>query len=62
MSAPLFKPQTNAELQVERDKVLEQMRPYTVEMLQRLRMADAISSKEEELLERFESLSWLIEG
>lgn len=38
------------------------MSPYTVAMLRRLRHAGDATFREEALLDRYESLSWLIDG
>ncbi|MDK4251315.1 hypothetical protein [Corynebacterium propinquum] len=61
MSAPLSTPRSTEELRSDRDQVEKEMNPYTVEMLRRLREVDALEFKEEELLDRYEALSWLIE-
>lgn len=61
MSVPLSTPRSTEELRSDRDQVEKEMNPYTVEMLRRLREADALEFKEEELLDRYEALSWLIE-
>lgn len=61
MSAPLSTPRSTEELRSDRDQVEKEMNPYTVAMLRRLREADALEFKEEELLDRYETLSWLIE-
>ena len=60
MSAPLFAPRSTEELRSERNKVLSDMKPYNVDLLKRLREAGAIEFREEELLDRYEALSWLI--
>ena len=61
MSAPLSTPRSTEELRSDRDQVEKEMNPYTVEMLRRLREVDALEFKEEELLDCYEALSWLIE-
>lgn len=61
MSVLLSTPRSTEELRSDRDQVEKEMNPYTVEMLRRLREADALEFKEEELLDRYEALSWLIE-
>lgn len=61
MSAPLSTPRSTEELRSDCDQVEKEMYPYTVEMLRRLREVDALEFKEEELLDRYEALSWLIE-
>lgn len=60
MSAPLFASKTTEELRQERNSVRIKMQPNTVENLRRLRDAGSISFAEEQLLDHFESLSWLI--
>lgn len=62
MPAPLFIPKTSAELRAERDEVEREMLPYTVAMLRRLRHAGDATFREEALLDRYEALSWLIDG
>ena len=62
MPAPLFIPKTSAELRAERDEVEREMLPYTVAMLRRLRHAGDATFREEALLDRYESLSWLVDG
>ena len=54
-------PCTTAELRNERNKVEQEMRPHTVDVLRRLSEAGATNFKEEELLDRYETLSWLID-
>lgn len=54
-------PCTTAELRAQRDKVEQEMRPHTVDILRRLREACATNFKEEELLDRYETLTWLID-
>lgn len=62
MPAPLFIPKTSAELRAKRDGVEREMSPYTVAMLRRLRHAGDATFHKEALLDRYESLSWLIDG
>ncbi len=63
MATPLTpRTQTSAELRAERAKVVKQMGPLGVDGLRRLRAADALDVKEADLLDRYESLTWLIEG
>lgn len=61
MSAPLSTPRSTEELRSDRDQVEKEMYPYTVAMLRRFREVDALEFKKEELLDRYEALSWLIE-
>ncbi|MDN8576340.1 hypothetical protein [Corynebacterium sanguinis] len=62
MATPLFVPKTVGELQVERDALEKSMLPYTVDVLRRLREENALDFNEERKLDRYESLSWLIDG
>lgn len=63
MATPITpRTQTNAELRAERAEVVKQMGSLGVEGLRRLREADALDVKEADLLDRYESLTWLIEG
>lgn len=62
MSAPIFEFRTTKELRVERDELLQRMKPFDVDQLRRLRAADEITSEEEDLLEQFEVLTGLIDG
>ena len=62
MPAPLFIPKTSAELRAERDEAEHEISPYTVAMLRRLRHAGEATFREEALLDRYESLFWLIGG
>ncbi|MCG7268162.1 hypothetical protein, partial [Corynebacterium sp. ACRQJ] len=63
MATPLTpRTHTSAELRAERTKVVKQMGPLGVDGLRRLRAADALDVKEADLLDRYESLTWLIEG
>lgn len=55
-----FQPQSTAELRTERESVVEQMHPYTVEILRRLRAVDAIDFREDELLDKYDTLTWVI--
>lgn len=61
MSAPLSTPRSTEELRSDRNQVEKEMNPYTVAMLRRFREVDALEFKKEELLDRYEALSWLIE-
>ncbi|SQI24321.1 hypothetical protein [Corynebacterium jeikeium] len=62
MATPLTpRTHTSAELRAERAEVVKQMGPLGVDGLRRLRAADALDVKEADLLDRYESLTWLIE-
>ncbi|WP_257203167.1 hypothetical protein [Corynebacterium cystitidis] len=60
MSGPLFNIQTNVELLKELDDVVALMAPYNVDLLRSLRSLDAIDVEQEELLDRYEAISWLL--
>ena len=63
MATPITpRTQTSAELRAERDEIVKQMGSLGVEGLRRLREADALNVEEADLLDRYESLTWLIEG
>ncbi|MGJ4085430.1 hypothetical protein [Corynebacterium macclintockiae] len=63
MATPITpRTQTSAELRAERDEIVKMMKPLGVEGLRRLREADALNVEEADLLDRYESLTWLIEG
>ncbi|MCQ4619411.1 hypothetical protein KBP53_04525 [Corynebacterium genitalium ATCC 33030] len=62
MSAPVFKELSEAQLREQLTSVKNEMAPYTVDVLRRLKDAGAINFEEERLLNRYESLNWLIEG
>lgn len=60
MSAPIFTPRTTAELQQERDQLLQDLSPRTIDELRALRAIDEISIVDEDILNRFEALSYVI--
>lgn len=60
MSAPIFTPRTTAELQQEREQLLQDLSPRTIDELRALRAIDEISIADEEILNRFEALSYVI--
>lgn len=60
MSAPIFTPRTTAELQKEREQLLQDLSPRTIDELRALRAIDEISIADEEILTRFEALSYVI--
>ncbi|WKD61618.1 hypothetical protein CCICO_08010 [Corynebacterium ciconiae DSM 44920] len=60
MAIPQFTAKTDEALRAERDEVVAQMQPYTVDMLKRLRDATAIEFEEENLLDRYEALTWVL--
>ncbi|QDR77640.1 hypothetical protein E3227_05910 [Corynebacterium sanguinis] len=62
MSTPLFARKTTHQLIEEREQVLHAMHPLNLDTLRRLRAVDAIGQDEAELLDRYDSLSWLIDG
>ncbi|MBE7365680.1 hypothetical protein INS43_10945 [Corynebacterium aurimucosum] len=60
MSAPIFTPRTTAELQQEREQLLQDLSPRTIDELRALRAIDEISIVDEEILNRFEALAYVI--
>lgn len=60
MSAPLFTAKTASELRSERDELESEMEPNTIDMLRRLSHAGVLTFDEQEKLDRYESLTWLI--
>lgn len=61
MPAPSLNPRSTEELRCERNRIESEMAPYTVEIFRRLREAGALEFREEELLDRYETLTWLID-
>lgn len=62
MVVPVFVPKSRAQLIQERKGVEERMLPHTVQLLRRLHEAGATSAAEDDLLDAYDSLTWLIEG
>lgn len=60
MSAPIFTPRTTADLQQEREQLLQDLSPRTIDELRALRAIDEISIVDEDILNRFEALSYVI--
>lgn len=60
MSASLFTSKTASELRTERDKLEREMEPNTIDILRRLSRAGVLTFDEQEKLDRYESLTWLI--
>lgn len=60
MSAPIFTPRTTVELQQEREQLLQDLSPRTIDELRALRAIDEISIVDEDILNRFEALSYVI--
>ena len=60
MSAPIFTPRTTAELQQEREQLLQDLSPRTIDELRALRAIDESSIADEDILNRFEALSFVI--
>ena len=60
MSAPIFTPRTTAELQQEREQLLQALSPRTIDELRALRAIDEISIADEEVLNRLEALAYVI--
>jgi len=53
---------SNDEIIQELANIEEEMQPYNVDVLRRLREAGALKFEEERLLERHEALSWMLNG
>lgn len=62
MSTPVTRMLTNDEIIRELANIEEEMQPYNVDVLRRLREAGALKFEEERLLERYEALSWMLNG
>ena len=60
MSAPIFTPRTTSELKKEREQLLQDLSPRTIDELRALRAIDEISIADEEILTRFEALAYVI--
>ena len=62
MSTPVTRMLSNDEIIQELANIEEEMQPYNVDVLRRLREAGALKFEEERLLERYEALSWMLNG
>ncbi|MBF4547570.1 hypothetical protein IRY31_05725 [Corynebacterium afermentans subsp. lipophilum] len=62
MSTPVTRMLSNDEIIQELASIEEEMQPYNVDVLRRLREAGALKFEEERLLERYEALSWMLNG
>ena len=62
MSTPVTRMLSNDEIIQELANIEEEMQPYNVDVLRRLREASALKFEEERLLERYEALSWMLNG
>lgn len=62
MSTPVTRMLSNDEIIRELANIEEEMQPYNVDVLCRLREAGALKFEEERLLERYEALSWMLNG
>ncbi len=62
MSTPVTRMLSNDEIIRELANIEEEMQPYNVDVLRRLREAGALKFEEERLLERYEALSWMLNG
>ena len=60
VSAPIFTPRTTSELKKEREQLLQDLSPRTIDELRALRAIDEISIADEEILTRFEALAYVI--
>lgn len=59
MSVPMMRMMTNHELQAELDKVEKEL-PYPVEVLRRLRDAEDLTYEEQDILDKYEALVWVL--
>ena len=62
MSTPVTRMLSNDEIIRELANIEEEMQPYNVDVLRRLREAGALKFEEERLLARYEALSWMLNG
>lgn len=60
MSTPPFRLQSTEELIADREQILRDIYPFTIEMLDKIRYTDAIEPEQLEALELYETLTWLI--
>lgn len=60
VSAPIFTPRTTAELCLERAQLLQDLSPRTIDELYALRAIDEITIADEDILNRYEALSFVI--
>jgi len=62
MTAPIFTPKTTAELRAEREYLLQELAPRTIDELRELRAIDQILTIDEATLNRCEALCFVIGG
>lgn len=60
MSTPFIRPQTTAELIAEREQIIKDIYPFTIEMLDQIRYTEAISEEQLKALETYEVLNSVI--
>ncbi|AGF71177.1 hypothetical protein [Corynebacterium halotolerans] len=60
MSAPLFRPQSTAELKARRDELLAKLAPRTIQDLLALQSIDFLDLNDEAILNEYMSLSYVI--
>ena len=60
MTAPIFTPKTTAELRAEREHVLQDLAPRTIDELRELRAIDQILTIDEAILNQYEALCFVI--
>ena len=60
MTAPIFTPKTTADLRAEREHVLQDLAPRTIDELREQRAVDQILAIDENTLNRYEALCFVI--
>lgn len=60
MTAPIFTPKTTAELRSEREHILQDLTPRTIDELRELRAIDQILTIDEAILNQYEALCFVI--
>ncbi|PMC72111.1 hypothetical protein [Corynebacterium aurimucosum] len=60
MTAPIFTPKTTAKLRAEREHLLQELAPRTIDKLRELRAIDQILTINEATLNRYEALCFVI--
>ena len=60
MTAPIFTPKTTAELRAEREYLLQELAPRTIDELHEQRAVDQILVIDEATLNRYEALCFVI--
>ena len=60
MTAPILTPKTTAELRSEREHILQDLAPRTIDELRELRAIDQILTIDEAILNQYEALCFVI--